>query len=217
MSKCELMFWFPWEVALAAVVLLFFVWVLRRIRRRRARTTSLGSAALPHLETLGRVTGTIRRVARDADQGVWLVTIDVRGLRLVFCATDHERVQGRYQIGKPTDVALFALATLDAGGAEAMRQQIRDWDKVSARPDLVALVPGGQFANDYAVIGRVLDRRDDVWDEMALTVYRTEVIRRPDATLVLDLALPRDPNPQAGFAPQTLVHGSARMFGYLAP
>ena len=207
---------FLWEAALAALFLLLIVWALRAVRRRRAFAKLAPETDLPRLETQQRVTGTIRRVFRDPAQGVWLVTAEVGGARLTFCATDYERAADRYRdlTGKPADIALFALATLAAGGVGAMKHQIKDAHKVELRPDLVTLVPEGQYANDHVVIGRVLDAREDAWDEMPLTVYRAEVARRPKLTLVLDLAVPRDGTPS--FPPRSLVHGSARLFGYLA-
>jgi hypothetical protein len=207
---------FFWEAALAALFFLLLLWAVRAVRRRRAFATLTAETELPHLDTRQRVTGIIRRVFRDPAQGVWLVTAEAGGARLTFCATDYERAADRYRdrTGKPADIALFALATLAAGGVEAMKHQIKDADKVELRPDLVTLVPEGQYANDHVVIGRVLDAREDAWDEMPLTVYRTEVVRRPGLALVLDLAVPRDSTPS--FPPRSLVHGSARLFGYLA-
>jgi hypothetical protein len=206
---------FPWEWVLLALFVLLAFLAVRAVRRRRAFVPAQVEAALPRLETEQRVTGTIRRVWRDPEQGVWLATAEVGGFRLSFCAVDYAGAADRYLdlTGKPADIALFALATLEPGGVEAMRHQIKDIEKIRPRPDLVTLVREGQYANDYVVIGQVLDAREDAWDEMPLTVYRTQAVRRDDLTLVLDLAAPRAETP---FAPRALVHGSARLFGYLA-
>lgn len=207
---------FPWEAILAALFLLLAVLAVRGVRRRRAFASLTSDTPLPHLETQQRVRGTIRRVFRDPSQGVWQVVAEIGTMRLTFCATDHAQAADRYQslLGKPADLALLALATLAPGGIDTMKHQIKDADKMDLRPDMVLLTPAGQFANDYAVVGLVHDVRDDTWDEMPLRVYRAEVVRKPDLTLVLDLAVPAgDAEP---FAPRSLVHGSARLFGYLA-
>ena len=209
----------PWEALLLLVFLAIAFLVWRAVRRRRAYAGAvLAPAALPHLDTQQRVTGTVRRTFRDPDQQVWQVTISVgERTRLTFCATDYDSDEKRYAelAGKPADIALFALATLAPGGAEAMKEQIKDIDKIDLRPDLVTLTPAPNlYPNDYVVIGKVLSERDEVWDEMPLRVYRTQVLRRSDLTLVLDLAVPAQealPN-----ASGSMVHGSARLFGRLA-
>lgn len=204
-------------VALFAAVAAFVVLVVVRVRRRRAFAPAQADAPLPNLATQQRASATIRRTFRDPAQGVWLVDVVVGPKRLTFCATDYAANAARYTglVGQTVEVALYALATLAPGGVEAIRDQIKDIDKVEAKPDLVALVREGQHANDYVVIGRVLDARPDAWDEMALTVYRTQVIRSDQMTFVLDLAAPQAASGD-GFAPRSLVHGSARLFGYLA-
>ena len=211
----------PWEIILLAVSLLVFLLVVYAVLRVRRRGTLVGAASganedAPRLQTQQRVTGTVRRRRYDPAQEAWLVTADVGVMRLTFRATDYAESDARYRglLGKPADIALFALATLERGGAEAMRHQIKDADKIDLRPDLVTLTPAGQFANDYAVIGRVLDSREDTWDDLPLVVYRTQVVRSDDRTLVLDLAVQQSGG-AARFAPQTMVHGSARLFGYL--
>ncbi len=207
---------FPWEAVLLALFLLLFWLAWGRIRRRRAFAPLAAVAAFPQLATEQRVTGTVRRTLRDPNQGVWLITVDVNRSRFTFCATDYERQSERYEslLGKKADIALFALATLAPGGVEAMKHQIKNIDKIEMRPDLVTLTQAGEFPNDYAVIARVLSARHDAWEEMALTVYRAQVVRQNDLTLVIDLAVAE--NSAAVFAPQTMVHGSARLFGYLA-
>ena len=211
----------PWEIILLAVSLLVFLLIARAVflARRRggpAAGTAAAESDVPNLRTQQRVTGTVRRRRYDAAQEAWLITAEVGGARLTFRATDYPASEARYRglLGKPADIALFALATLERGGAEAMRHQIKDADKIDLRPDLVTLTPAGQFANDYAVIGRVLDSREDTWDDLPLVIYRTQAVRSDDRTLVLDLAVQQNAG-SARFAPQTMVHGSARLFGYL--
>jgi hypothetical protein len=219
---------FPAEILLLALVVGLALLALRAVRRRRAfvgtpgapGTVALPAADLPRLDTQQRVTATLHRTFPDRAQGVWLAAATVGKLRLTFCPTDYATASERYQklLGQPADVALFGLATLAPGGVEAMKDQIKDIDKVEITPDLVRLVATGEFANDHVVIGRVLSTRDEQWEEMALTVYRTEVVRRPELTLVIDLAVARDAGgqPAAPFAPGSMVHGSARLFGFLA-
>ncbi|GAB4455433.1 MAG: hypothetical protein OHK0029_11560 [Armatimonadaceae bacterium] len=135
--------------------------------------------------------------------------------RFTFCAVDYEMHADRYQaqVGKQTDIALFALSNLAPGGVEAMKDQIKDFDKVEITPDLVRLIPAGDFANDHAVIGRVLSHRDDEMEGMPVRAYRVQVIRGADLTLVLELVVERDKS--RPFPDQSMVHGSARLFGYL--
>jgi hypothetical protein len=203
------------EALLLLVILGVIILIVRAVRRRRAFAPVAADAELPTLTTTQRLVGTIRRTYRDPAQGVWLVEIAVGKRKFTFCATDYERNADRYQslVGKQADLALYALATLAAGGVEAMRDQIKDFDKVEITPDLVRLIPAGQFANDHAVIGRALSYRNEEMNGMPLTVYRTQVVRSGDLTLVLELATERHETP---LADQTMVHGSARLYGYLA-
>jgi hypothetical protein len=203
------------EALLLLVILGVIVIIARALRRRRDFAPVAADADLPTLTTTQRIVGTIRRTYRDPAQGVWMVEISIGKRRFTFCATDYERNADRYQslIGKQADLALYALATLETGGVEAMRDQIKDIDKVEVTPDLVRLIPAGQFANDHAVIGRALSHRDEEMDGMPLTVYRTQVIRGGDLTMVLELATQRHETP---LMDQTMVHGSARLYGYLA-
>jgi hypothetical protein len=208
---------FPWELVLFALLLLVLALVFRALRRRSsfARLTPDPGVELPRLQTEGRVRGTIRRVFRDPAQGVWLIVLEVARTRYTFCAVDFEAAASRYRslVGQTADIGLFALATLEAGGVDTIRHQIRDADERELSPEQVLLVPAGGHANDHLTVARVHDRREDAWDEVPLTVYRAEVVRRPDLTLFLDLAVPRA---EAPFARHSLVHGSARLFGYLA-
>jgi hypothetical protein len=207
---------FPWEIVLIVLFALVLALVISAIRRRNdfARLAPNPDVDLPRLETGGRVRGTIRRVFRDPAQGVWLIVLEVARTRYTFCAVDFEQAASRYRslLGKTADIALFALATLEAGGVDTIRHQIRDADKRELSPDQVLLVPAGGHANDHFTVARVHDTREDAWDEVPLTVYRAEVVRRPDLTLFLDLAVPRAEVP---FARHALVHGSARLFGTL--
>jgi hypothetical protein len=115
-------------------------------------------------------------------------------------------------------VAVYGLATLAAGGAEAMQEQIKDLDKVDLSRNPVRLVKAGQFLNDYVVIGRVLSHRDDsLSDGTPLRVYRCEVVRTDDLGLIIELGVERDETQQGTVFPdQSMVHGSARLFGGFA-
>lgn len=209
------------EVLLVLVLLSAFILVVRSVRRRHTVGAKLLGASQPDLPTLTtgqRVTATVRRVWRDNAQGVMLVEIQMgKQRRFVFCPTDGATSEERYAalIGKEADIALYALSTLAPGGADAMRDQIKDYDKVKVTPDLVRLIPAGQFANDHAVIGRVLSHRDDTMsDGTPLRIYRTQVVRGDDLTLVMELATDVESH-ASPFADQAMVHGSARLFGYL--
>lgn len=208
------------EALLLLFVILAIFLVVRSVRRRHERPIAdgeTGAESVPTLPTEQRVTGVLRRIYRDSAQGVWLADIALGKRKFTFCATDQAAQAERYQslIGKEADVALYAFATLAPGGADAMRDQnlIRDSDKVPITPDLVRLIPQGAFANDYVVIGRILSHREEEIDEEPLTVYRAQVIRSADLTLVVELAAERTDTP---LADQSMVHGSARLCGYLA-
>lgn len=176
--------------------------------------------AVPALSTQHRVTGTLNKVIFDRVQSVWLAEVIVGKRRLVFCATDHPTERERYKslVGKSVDVAVYGLATLAAGGAEAMQEQIKDLDKVDLSRNPVRLVKAGQFLNDFVVIGRVLSHRDDTLSNgTPLRVYRCEVVRTDDLGLIIELAVPRDETQtEAVFPDQSMVHGSARLFGGFA-
>jgi len=212
----------PPEV-LGAVLLLLLLGglflVVRAVRRRGefARPGADEGVELPDLTTQQRIAATVRRVYRDPAQGVWLVEAQLGKRRITFCATDHAQNAERYAglAGQEADFALYALSMLAPGGVEAMRDQIKDIDKVTITPDLVRLVAAGEFANDHAVIGRVLSRRDDSAAGVPVTVYRTEVVRGKDLQMVLELAAPAVPGTDP-FPDRSMVHGSARLYGYLA-
>jgi hypothetical protein len=208
------------EALLLFFVLLAGFLVIRSVRRRHEHAAPVPTGeedALPTLTTQQRVTGVLRRVYRDAAQGVWLAEIALGKRKFTFCATDYAAQAEHYAalVGKEADIALFAFATLAPGGADAMKEQnlIKDEGKVRITPDLVRLIPHGTFANDYVVIARVLSRRGETLDGEPLAVYRAQVVRADDLTLVLELAAqPAD----APFPDQSMVHGSARLCGYLS-
>ena len=146
-----------------------------------------------------------------------LVKVPLGRRRLTLCAADFawKAEAWRAQVGRDADIAVYALSSLAPGGVEEMRDQIKDYDKVEITPDLVRLVPAGEFANDHAVIGRVLSHRTDEASGIPVDVYRAEVVRSQDLTLILELAVPKVPG-TTPFLPQAMVHGSARLYGYLA-
>lgn len=218
----------PWEALLLLVLLVIFALVVRAVRGRRrlalpGALPTADAADLPVFDTDVRVRGTVRRIFRDPQQRLWLVTAEVGPARYTFCATDYQARKNEYEalVNKPAEIVLFGLSTLEAGGADAIRDRIKDADKV-VTPNTVALTQAGQFPNDYAVIGRIAAARSDTWDDLPLTVYRTQVVHAPRLQLVLDLAVPaatQNADSAAApplFAPGAMVHGSARLFGRLA-
>lgn len=190
--------------------------VARSLRRRKdfIQAVTPEDTELPDLTTEQRVALTLRRLWRDAQQGLPLVegAGDVVG-KVVFCPTDHALKAESYKtgIGKSAEVALFALATLAPGGIEAMKDQIVDADKQALHPDTVTLVHQGQFDNDYVVICRILRVREATWGELSLVVYLAQVREG----MQLELAVPNDPT-QPFLTEGSLAHGSARLFGYLS-
>jgi hypothetical protein len=203
-------------VALLLVLGGFAALVGRSIKRRKEflATVTTDASELPDLATELRLTGTLRRLWRDTQEGLPLAELGVGSRKFIFCTTDQAAHGERYKtlIGKPVEVALYGLATLAPGGAEAMREQLRDADKVA--PDTVALVHTGQLENDYVVIGRLLSQRPDAWGELPLVVYRAQVLRTDELTLVLELAVPT-PHDTVPLPASSLAHGSVRLFGYL--
>lgn len=174
---------------------------------------------VPFLETPLRVRGTVRRVFRDALQNSVLVEITVGKKRLIFRPADVPANAERYQKAvtskDPADFAVYALATLAPGGVEAMKNQIKDWDKANAKPDMVGLISAGQFANDYAVIARIRAKRDDTVSEEPVWVYRAQVVKNNGQELFLELAADAAP-PAQPLSMDALAHGSARLFGSFA-
>ena len=211
------------EFLLFVVVVGTVLLVLRAVSRRHLPPpgTVESEEPIPALSTLQRVTGTLSRVVFDRIQEVWLAEVMVGKRKISFCATDHANEKARYesQVGKTVDIAVYGLATLASGGAEAMKEQIKDLDKVDLSQNPVRLVKAGQFLNDYVVIGRVLSHRDDtLTDETPLRVYRCEVVRTEELGLVIELAVPREATePATAFPDQSMIHGSVRLFGGFAP
>ncbi|MFM7322327.1 MAG: hypothetical protein ACKO5K_12505 [Armatimonadota bacterium] len=188
--------------------------VVRSVRRRRQFVAAAPVDELPDLTTESRLRMRVRRLWRDSGSGMPMVEAEHRGRRLVFCAVDQGSASAGWSaaIGKERDVAVYGLATLAPGGAEAMRDRIRNADKLQMGADFSALVHEGQHPNDYVVIGRALDRRDAAWGEMSLDVWRVRCAIGSEDFLVLDLAVPAGGEgvpPEGG-----MVHGSARLFGY---
>jgi hypothetical protein len=175
---------------------------------------------IPTLATQHRVTGVLNKVIFDRLQNVWLAEVIVGKRRINFCAADYAAERERYtsQIGKSVDVAVYGLATLAPGGAEAMKEQIKDLDKVDLSRNPVRLVKAGQYMNDYVVIGRVLSHRDDALsDGTTLRVYRCEVVRTDELGLIMELGVQRhETTTENAFPDQSMVHGSARLFGGFA-
>ena len=189
----------------------------RAVRRRRAVQPKEASAHLPDLETEIRVRAKVLRVFRDPDQGAWLVEATMGSLRLTFCAVDYAANADRYAAlaGATGDFALYSLGAIAPGGVESIQTQIVDYDPEKISANTLRLVRAGRHANDYAVIGRVVWERTAVLDTLPTRVYRVEVERRTAVTLFIDIAV--ESADQEVFAPDTLIHGSARLFAYLAP
>lgn len=205
------------EALLLIVILAAIIGVVALVRRRRRFAIVTADAELPNLVTQQRVVVTFRRVYRDPAQGVWLAetTMGKGGRRkLIFCLTDYEQNQKRYDesLGKTQDIALYGMATLAPGGAEVIRDQIRDADKITE--DAVRLLQAGQFANDYVVIGRIVSLREETVNNIPVNVYRVQVIRADDFTLVLELATDRDASPP--LPDDSMTHGASRLYGYFA-
>ena len=202
---------------LFAVLVVLALLIVRAVRRRWKVAPTTVEALLPDLVTDVRVHATIRRVFRDPDQGVFLVEASVEKRKWTFCAVDYESHAERYTgaIGQSADFALYALGTLEAGGAEAIPGQIVDLDRV-AEPltEVMRLVPAGGFPNDYAVIGRVVSQRDEILRDAPVRVYRTQVEAQSLSPSFIDVAV--EASEQPPFAADLLVHGSARLFAYFA-
>ena len=203
------------EFVLLALLVGLVVFVVRRVGRRRKFARVEADAPLPALATDLRLRGMVRRLYRDPNQGVWLLDFTLGRRRFTFCVTDYAAAQAAYTkaMGREANFAIYGLATLAPGGAEAIRDQITDADSIDLSTDPVRLISGGEFANDYVVIGRVLSSRPDSMDEMPLTVYRVQVVRTDDLTLVLELATPQSNSDT--FPDNSMVHGSARLYGQI--
>ena len=220
--------------ALLVALLLGVILLVVRVVRARGKTrgnplsaltpdeTAALSDALPQLETQYRVSTPVVRVLPAAGEtALPLVELRLGRRLLIFTPVDLAKpdVAARYAAAAakgapPADIALFALCALEEGGADAIADRIKDFDKVKDAPHVVRLVPAQTQAGDYIVIARVLShRRDAVADDTPVIVYRAEAIKNDDTQLVLELAVPDDGQPP--FADKTMVHGTARMYGYL--
>jgi len=208
------------ELLLFLLLIGALLYVVRAVRRRHKFLPAAADEAepIPSLDTQQRVTGILRRVYYDRLQEATLAELEMGKRKLTFAATDYATEKERYAalIGQKADVAVYALATLAPGGVEAMRDQIKDYDQVDVTPHLVRLIPAGQYPNDHVAIARILSHREDaLTDGTPLTVYRGEVIQNGDLMVVMELAVPREETGDP-FTDQEMVHGSARLFGYLA-
>lgn len=199
------------EFVLLFVLVGFAALVIRTVRRRNSFGVAVEPGILPTLIAETQVTGKVRRVFRSPALGLPMVELAVGKRLLVFCPTDHAEAGIRYpaRVGQPTDIALFGLATLEAGGAEAIRDRIRDADAVEITPDLLRFLRVGEAPNDYFAIGRVISSREESWDGEALTVYRLQTA----SDLTLEIATPQT---ETLFVGGAMIHGSVRLFGYLA-
>lgn len=211
------------DVALPILLVLllggFGALVGRSLKRRKEFLTTgqIGAGEeLPTLVPEQRLSGTLRRLWRDPQQGLPLAELGVGSRRFIFCPTDPTENGEHYKaaIGKPVTVALYGLATLAPGGVEAMREQLRDAEKLG--PETLALVRQGQLENDYVAICRVQSNRGASWGEFPLTVYTAQLLASDDLNLTLELAVPTDPS-TLPLPDNTLAHGSVRLFGYLIP
>lgn len=208
------------EVVLPIVLVLilggFGALVARSLKRRKDFLTTVSAAAseLPDLITEQRIGGILRRLWRDPQEGLPLAELAVNSHRFILCTTDQSTHAERYKtlVSKPCELALYGLATLAPGGADAMRDLLRDSDKLPA--DTLALVRQGKLGNDYVVICRILSHRIAAWGELPLMVYRAQVIASDSLNLILELAVPSSDN-TAPLPENSLAHGSVRLFGYL--
>ena len=211
------------EFLLLVVLVAAFVFVVRTVKGRTPLLpNTAGEAdgdAVPFFETPVRFRARVRRVFRDRDQDALLVEAHVGKKSLIFRAADAQENANRYQNlanqKEPVDFAIVALATLAPGGAEAMRHQIKDWDEANVRPDTVGLFPAGSLPNDYAVIARIVSRRDEMLSGETVWVYRAQVVKNGAQELFMELAADAAP-PAVPLSENTLAHGSARLFGVLA-
>jgi hypothetical protein len=202
-----------WEVGIALGVVLVGVGVVvvRGIRRRAAfSVTSKRTSLVPRLDVSSRAMGKVRRVLRDPTTSEPLVEIAVGNRVLVLCPADHtERADDwRLSIGKTVEIALYGLATLAPGGADTIKDQIKDADQLEITPDLLRFLRVGVQQNDYFAIGRALSHQTDSLGDDPLVVYRLQTA--PDLTL--DVGTPADGKP---FPESLMVHGSVRLYGYL--
>lgn len=225
------------QALLVALLLGAILLVVRVVRGRgKSRAVPLAaltleqvaalSDALPHLETQHRVSAPVVRVLAAAPSASGETALPLVELRLgkrplIFTPIDlvKPNAAARYEAAAakdapPSDIALFALCALEEGGADTMRERIKDFDKVKDAAGVVRLLPAQTQAGDYVVIARVLShRRDEVSEGLPVLVYRAETVKNADLQLIIELAVP-DEN-QTPFADGARVHGTARMYGYL--
>ena len=206
------------EILLFLIVMGVGLFLARAIARRKQFQQTFDDAPIPLLSTQQRVRAQIVNLKRDPAQNLWIVQAKIGRRILLFCAADyashHEAYQKLLADKTKTDFALFGLATLEEGGVNNIKGQIRDFDKVNPPPDFVTLIAEGQYPNDYFAIANLMDARDELWDDTPLRVYRAQVVRSDDFTLVIDLGL--QPENAAPLNPPLFAHGSVRLFGYLA-
>lgn len=199
-----------WEgIVLGAVLLGAGAMVFRGMRRRTAFSRATDPEMLPLLPVQTRVAGKIRRVFREDDTPLAEMAVGKR--LLILCPADHTTRSDdwRLKTAQDVDVAIYGMATLEAGGADTIKHQIKDAEEVEITPDLQRFLHVGQQKNDYFAIGRILSHRDETWDGDSLTVYRLQ--SAPDLTL--EVATPYTTIP---FTDGQMVHGAIRLFGYLA-
>ena len=203
-------------IALLLVLGGFGALVARSLKRRKEFLTvgAADASELPDLLTDVRLTGVLRRLWRDPQEGLPLAELAVGSHRLIVCTTDQAAQAERYKaiVSKPCELALFGLATLAPGGADAMHDLLRDAETLA--PDTLALVRQGKLENDYVVIGKILSHRTAAWGELPLIVYKAQVIRSGDLNLIFELAVPNSENAPP-LPDSSLAHGSVRLFGYL--
>lgn len=204
------------EGILVAVVGGAIALVVRSVRRRKAFVASAPADELPDLSTEIRFRATVRRLWRDAGSGLPMAEIDFAGRKLVVCPVDQAQNAARWAAlpGKAADLGLYGLATLAPGGVDAMRDRIVDFDSSVKSPDMSALVRQGEVPCDYVVIGRLLSSRAAEWGEMALDFWRMQVVVAATRGVVLEVAVPCESG--TGLVPETMAHGSVRLFAYLA-
>jgi len=190
--------------------------VVRPVRRRKAFVRAVPEDELPDLTTEIRFRVVVRRTWHDAVSGLPLAEIEFSGRKLVVCPVDQRQNGVRWTslAGKPADLGLYGLATLAPGGADAMRDQIKDFDTAVKSSNMSALVRHGDVSCDYVVIGRLLSKRETAWGDMPLDFWRMQCVFAAERGVVFEVAVPR--GPEAGLAEGEMAHGSVRLFAYLA-
>jgi hypothetical protein len=190
--------------------------VVRSIRRRKAFVRTVSEDELPDLSTGIRFRVVVRRTWHDAVSGLPMAEIEFSGRKLVVCPVDQRQNGLRWTslAGKSADLGLYGLATLAPGGADAMRDQIKDFDTSVKSADMSALVRQGEVPCDYVTIGRLLSKRETAWGEMPLDFWRMQCVFAAERGVVFEVAVPRGPD--VGLVEGGMAHGSVRLFAYLA-